>query len=64
MIDGVHYFQMNSASYYYVGDGFGSDSAKAMYADPLFALVIFDPAGKIIIEGRSSSFVPPTPAEK
>ena len=63
-INDVHYFHINSASYYYVGDGFGSDGAKAMYADPLFCFVTFDPAGTIAIEGRGSRFVSPTPADK
>ncbi|MBL7817160.1 MAG: hypothetical protein JNL70_19205 [Saprospiraceae bacterium] len=63
-INKVHYFQMNSASYYYVGEGFGSDGAKAMYKDPLFAFVTIDPSGKIAIEGRQSQFVSPTPMEK
>lgn len=63
-INGVHYFHINSASYYYVGDGFGSDGAKAMYADPLYCFVTFDPAGTITIEGRGSRFVSPTPADK
>jgi hypothetical protein len=63
-IKGVHYFHINSASYYYVGDGFGSDGAKAMYADPLYCFVTFDPAGSITIEGRGSRFVSPTPADK
>jgi calcineurin-like phosphoesterase family protein len=64
VISGVHYIQVNSSSYYYVGDGFGSDGAKAVYADPLYCFVTLDPAGHIIIEGRSSLFVSPTPAEK
>ena len=63
-INGVHYFHINSASYYYVGDGFGSDGAKAMYADPLYCFVSLDPTGKITIEGRGSRFVSPTPADK
>jgi hypothetical protein len=63
-INGVHYFHINSASYYYVGDGFGSDGAKAMYADPLYCFVTFDPAGTITIEGRGSRFLSPTPADK
>lgn len=63
-IDRVHYFQMNSASYYYVGDGFGSDGAKAVYKDPLFAFVTIDSSGKIMIEGRHSQFLAPTPMEK
>lgn len=63
-INKVHYFQMNSASYYYTGEGFGSDGAKAMYKDPLFAFVTLDPAGSITIEGRQSSFLPPTPMQQ
>lgn len=63
-INKVHYFQMNSASYYYVGDGFGSDGSKAMYKDPLFAFVTIDSAGKITIEGKKSQFLSPTPLEK
>ncbi len=64
VINGVQYFHINSSSYYYVGEGFGSDGAKAMYADPLYCFVTLDPAGRISIEGRSSHFVSPTPAEK
>lgn len=63
-INGVHYFHINSASYYYVGDGLGSDGAKAMYADPVYCFVEIDPAGKITIKGRTSQFVSPTPTEK
>lgn len=63
-INKVHYFQMNSASYYYVGDGFGSDGPKAPYKEPLYAFVTIDPLGQIIIEGNQSSFVAPTPAER
>ena len=63
-INGVHYFHINSASYYYVGDGFGSDGSKAMYADPVYCFVEIDPVGMITIKGRTSRFVSPTPAEK
>jgi len=62
-INKVHYFQMNSASYYYVGDGFGSDGSKAVYKDPLYAFVTIDPSGHIIIEGKQSRFVSPTPTD-
>ena len=62
-INKVHYFQMNSASYYYVGDGFGSDGPRAAYKDPLYAFVTIDPSGRIIIEGKQSQFVPPTPVD-
>ena len=64
VLNKVHYFHINSSSYYYVGDGFGSDGGKAVYADPLFCFVTLDPRGKIIIEGRRSSFLAPTPADK
>ncbi len=63
-INKVHFFQMNSASYYYVGEGYGSDGSRATYQDPLFAFVTIDPSGKIIIEGKESIFVSPTPSEK
>ena len=63
-INGVHYIHINSASYYYVGDGFGSDGSRATYSEPVFAFVTFDPAGEIRIEGRQASFRSPTPKEK
>lgn len=60
-INKVHYFQMNSASFSYVGDGFGSDGGRAMYRDPLFAFVTIDPSGQITIAGKESQFESPTP---
>ncbi len=49
--NGVHYFMINSASYAY------HDSTGAhYYKDSLFAFVTLDPAGKLIIEGRSSTY--------
>ena len=63
-INNVHYFQMNSASYYYVGAGYGSDDSRAMYEDSLFAYLTFDAKGVIKIEGKESKFVRPTPQEK
>lgn len=62
-INKVHYFQMNSASYFYVGAGFGSDDSKAVYKDPLYAFVTIDPSGHISIEGKQSQFVSPTPSD-
>ena len=53
---------MNSASYFWAGDGFGSHDRKAMYQDSLYAFVSFDPSGFIKIEGKKSQFMPPTPA--
>jgi UDP-2,3-diacylglucosamine pyrophosphatase LpxH len=64
IINGVHYIHINSASYYYVGDGFGSDGSRATYSEPVFAFVTFDSAGEIRIEGRHASFRSPTPKEK
>jgi len=64
VINDVHYFHINSASYYYAGEGYGSDGGMAMYTDPLYCFVTIDPKGKIIIEGREGQFVSPTPTEK
>lgn len=57
---GVNYILMNSASYYWVGEEYGS---LAKYHDPLFAFVSIDPAGSLTIEGRASTFEHPTPSE-
>ena len=64
IIDDVHYFQMNSASYYWAGKSYGSDGAMAMYSKPLYAYISVSSEGKIIIEGRQGSFIKPTPLEK
>ncbi|SHI59200.1 3',5'-cyclic AMP phosphodiesterase CpdA [Arenibacter nanhaiticus] len=63
-INKVHYFQMNSASYYYVGEGYGSDGSRATYKDAIFAFITLDPSGEITIEGKKSSFKEPTPSQK
>ena len=57
---GVNYFMVNSASYYWVGESFGS---LAKYDDALFTFVTIDHAGSIQVEGKSSVFVAPTPAD-
>lgn len=62
VINGVHYVHINSASYFWAGDGFGSEGARAVYHDPLFAFVTLDPAGSLRIEGRRSMFEKPDPA--
>ena len=66
LIEGVHYLQINSASYYYVGGSYGNDgSARAAYRDPLFALATLDPAaGKLTIAGRKSEFRHPAPPKR
>ena len=58
--EGAHHFLVNSASYFWVGEKYGS---LAKYKDPLFTFVTIDPAGKILIEPSVSAFIPPTPAE-
>jgi 3',5'-cyclic AMP phosphodiesterase CpdA len=60
VIRGVHYLHVNSASYHWVGDGFGS-GGRAVYHDPLFAFATLDPAGTLQISGRASTFEEPTP---
>jgi hypothetical protein len=57
---GTNYFLVNSASYFWVGEQYGS---LAKYRDPLFMFVTIEPSGKITIEGKDSVFVPPTPTE-
>jgi len=59
IIDKIHYVQVNSASYYWVGADYGR---MAVYRDPLFAFITVGEDG-IIIEGRDSVFVGPTPHE-
>jgi hypothetical protein len=60
-VDGVHYLQINSASYLWVGEQFGR---MAPYTDPLFAFMELDRAGSIRLVGRTSTFRKPTPAER
>jgi len=48
--NGVHYFLINSSTYVYTSSG------AHFYKDSLFAFVTLDPAGKIIIEGRSTTY--------
>ncbi|HWB98435.1 MAG TPA: metallophosphoesterase [Bryobacteraceae bacterium] len=57
---GVNYFLVNSASYYWVGKEFGK---LARYRDPLFTFVTIHASGSLTIEGKASTFVPPTPAD-
>lgn len=63
VIEGVHYVQVNSASYYWAGGKLGSDGPRAVYAQPLFAFVTLDPAGEIRVQGRRGEFQRPTPTE-
>jgi len=57
---GVNYFLVNSASYFWVGEQYGS---LAKYRDPLFTFVSIDAGGRITLEGKESVFLHPTPSE-
>lgn len=77
LINGIHYLMINSASYQWVGGNHRHPSypaeihAKAPwieytcpYRDPLWATIEIDPvAGTIQVDGRSSSWVGPSPRE-
>jgi len=52
--NGVHYITINSATYAYQDGAF-------FYQDPLFAFVTLDPAGRLAIEGRSTTYRDGTP---
>ncbi len=76
-INGIHYVQINSMSYHWMGEKcehsgrFGAEVEEAFpamrftapYRDPLYAVVTLDPEGRITISGKRSVFVPPAPAE-
>jgi 3',5'-cyclic AMP phosphodiesterase CpdA len=75
-INGVHYVQVNSMSYSWLGDkyahvrysaevdkAFPSVKYTAPYKDPLFAFATLDPQGWISIQGVRSEFVGPSPWE-
>ena len=74
--DGIYNITLNSMSNHWMGEGYECirydeliDSHfpwikyTAPYKDPLYAVVTLEPAGKIIIEGRESEFVGPSPQE-
>ncbi len=63
VIEGVHYIQINSASYFWVGrSAVFSNGHMAEYKDPLFAFITLDPADRTIsIKGTQSEFLPPVP---
>lgn len=76
-IDKVHYLHVNSASYQWVGGANKHESYSkeihaahpwightCPYRDPIFAGLTFDPdTGTILVEGRDSAWVGPSPAE-
>jgi predicted phosphodiesterase len=62
-IEGVKYLQMNSASYYWTGGKLGSEGPRAVYSNPLYAVMTLDPAGEIVIKGQTGEFHKPTPTD-
>lgn len=76
VINDIHYVQVNSMSYQWMGDKFASDHYSpemerahpvlrdiAPYADPIWALVTIYKNGSVKIQGKKSSFLSPTPDE-
>lgn len=63
IIDGIHYFQINSASYFWIDESaVYSNGHMAEYKDPIFAFVTIDISNKSIeINGTTSEFLPPAP---
>ena len=61
VVEGVHYLQLNSASYLWVGEEYGR---MAPYSEPLFAFLTLDPAGTIRLTGRAGAFRKPSPADR
>ena len=75
-INGIHYIQVNSMSYKWVGGTQKHESYPAEvhaehpwieytcpYADPLWSFVTIDPKGELRIEGMRSKWVGPSPEE-
>lgn len=76
VINGIHYVQINSMSYKWLGKGyehvpyteevnkqFTWTKWTAPYKDPLWAMVQIDAKGNVHIKGKTSSFVGKTPLE-
>ncbi|AWW32205.1 alkaline phosphatase [Echinicola strongylocentroti] len=75
-INDIHYVQINSASYYWLGDQYKTVRYSeqvdenypwikytAPYKDPLWATITIASNGKINIKGKKSSFVGPSPKQ-
>lgn len=62
-IEGIHYFQVNSASYYWTNDAdHYSNGHMIEYKDVLYAFVTINlDLNQITIKGVKSEFLPPAP---
>lgn len=58
---GIHHHWVNSASYHWVGEEYGK---MADYRDPLFAFITMTESGEVLIEGKDSAFIAPTPSDR
>ncbi|HCO67252.1 MAG TPA: hypothetical protein DIT04_05780 [Dysgonomonas sp.] len=65
-IEGVHYFQINSASYFWIEESaVFSNGHMAEYKDPLFAFVTVDLNNRTIeVKGVNSVFLEPAPSSE
>jgi 3',5'-cyclic AMP phosphodiesterase CpdA len=76
VINGIHYIQINSMSYFWMGEKYQTlryseavDKAHpairdtAPYKDPIWAVVEIAPGGRFRLRGRRSDFVGPTPLQ-
>jgi hypothetical protein len=61
IVGGVHYVEINSASYLWVGEKYGR---MAPYTEPLFAFLTLSPAGMIELKGKPGAFSKPTPEDR
>lgn len=75
-INGIHYLQINSMSYYWMGSEYRQlrytpeidqnypwVKDTAPYKDPIWAVLSIYKNGKYELKGRSTSFLPPSPAD-
>jgi hypothetical protein len=76
-LNGIHYIEINSAAYQWLGSEYASRSRYpeemytkfkhlekvAPYTDSLYAFIHLDPAGKLKIEGIQSAWLGPSPEE-
>ena len=76
-INGIHYVQVNSMSYKWVGGKYARKRfaehieqayphlrSTCLYKDPLYTVLTIDPGKQVLqLEGRSTEFVAPTPHE-
>ncbi len=76
VVNGIHYVNINSMSYQWVGGKyirkrFDEATEEAFpwvrytvpYLDPVYAYVTIHPEGRITIEGKESTYIPPTLAD-